>query len=443
MKLFYAKEIKALFDMYLKKESCTTKKSVAELVYNMLLTDLNIMEIYTNDNACIKKHLMFFRDFHTEWQFNYAQIVNILKPSYNQLKKTRKIITLVSTRIYTNMSDKVKHPLYKTYTYKSGNARSGSNNKLLSNSNKKNGYVENNINVAGPYSLKTVRRHRLILESFLGRIIDSEFDVDHMDQLTLNNSIFNLQLLTKYEHKFKTGEFNNNVKNKTKDTQGKPVRRFKLDELDDRIDIKEYESAVMAAKDSNTFSSNIGACIKKPSYTAGGYFWELVEDQNKTNEKWKSLGGISNIPKTSKYKISDKGRVETFNGRITIGSKQKSGYLKITLDKKSYYVHQLVMLAFVGQPPTKSHTVDHKDRKKSNNDLINLRWATPAEQAHNSLAKPIDVYLYGKFYKKYESMKETCASINVHRCTVKEHLTKGTQMVTGYSFKLATKIKPK
>jgi hypothetical protein len=49
---------------------------------------------------------------------------------------------------------------------------------------------------------------------------------------------------------------------------------------------------------------------------------------------------------------------------------------------KKYFVHRLVMDAFVGPCP-EDMTVDHIDRNRHNNALKNLRYATKAEQDEN------------------------------------------------------------
>ena len=49
---------------------------------------------------------------------------------------------------------------------------------------------------------------------------------------------------------------------------------------------------------------------------------------------------------------------------------------------RKYFVHRLVMDAFVGICP-EDMTVDHIDRNRQNNALSNLRYATKAEQDEN------------------------------------------------------------
>ena len=63
--------------------------------------------------------------------------------------------------------------------------------------------------------------------------------------------------------------------------------------------------------------------------------------------------------------------------------KDKDGYLIVKFTKKNYRVHRLVALAFIDNPDDKP-MVDHIDRDKSNNNLINLRWATCSENLINT-----------------------------------------------------------
>jgi hypothetical protein len=67
-------------------------------------------------------------------------------------------------------------------------------------------------------------------------------------------------------------------------------------------------------------------------------------------------------------------------GKLSI----KSGYLEIA----SVSIHRIVATAFLGEPPTKEHVVDHIDTNKQNNRPENLRWLTRLE---NIINNPITV----------------------------------------------------
>jgi hypothetical protein len=55
----------------------------------------------------------------------------------------------------------------------------------------------------------------------------------------------------------------------------------------------------------------------------------------------------------------------------------KTGYLEIA----SVRIHRIVAFAFLGEPPTQEHVVDHIDTNRQNNRPNNLRWVTRLENA--------------------------------------------------------------
>ena len=93
----------------------------------------------------------------------------------------------------------------------------------------------------------------------------------------------------------------------------------------------------------------------------------------KAMEIWKP---IEDLPG---YSVSNKGRVrKDSTGQIMVLSKN-GGYCRITISK---HVHRLVANAFLEKPEDESKCwVDHIDGNRSNNDVSNLRWVTPSENA--------------------------------------------------------------
>nr|DAF50650.1 MAG TPA: homing endonuclease [Siphoviridae sp. ctHAs12] len=90
-------------------------------------------------------------------------------------------------------------------------------------------------------------------------------------------------------------------------------------------------------------------------------------------EIWKP---ISDLPG---YSVSNKGRIrKDSTGQIMVLSKN-GGYCRITI---SHNVHRLVADAFLEKPDDDAKCwVDHTDGNRSNNDVSNLRWVTPSENA--------------------------------------------------------------
>lgn len=114
-------------------------------------------------------------------------------------------------------------------------------------------------------------------------------------------------------------------------------------------------------------------------------------------ENWKDIPEWENY-----YEISDLGRVRskvrigyTFLGRREYGGKvlkpiiASNKYHVVNLTKrdpvyirKQYSIHNLVLMAFIGNRPKGWHGC-HNNGDKSDNRLINLRWATALSNAED------------------------------------------------------------
>lgn len=103
-------------------------------------------------------------------------------------------------------------------------------------------------------------------------------------------------------------------------------------------------------------------------------------------EEWRPCFGFP------RYEISNMGSVRwgcvDSYGRNRVGDAVKArsnwaGYMRVTLfeagSRFDVSVHVLVLEAFVGQRPSGRHQAAHSDGVRSNNALVNLRWATPTE----------------------------------------------------------------
>ena len=88
----------------------------------------------------------------------------------------------------------------------------------------------------------------------------------------------------------------------------------------------------------------------------------------------KSDGSVLRQPKDLKPRYLD--------NNWTFGKADKRGYLCIGGEP----IHRIVAFAYLGNPPTKEHVVDHIDTNRQNNRPENLRWVTRLE---NIILNPI------------------------------------------------------
>ena len=87
-------------------------------------------------------------------------------------------------------------------------------------------------------------------------------------------------------------------------------------------------------------------------------------------------GSVLRHPKTGK-------KPRPTDNKWTFGKyNDKTGYAEIAGER----VHRIVAIAFIGNPPSSQHVVDHIDTNRRNNRPENLRWVTKLE---NILLNPI------------------------------------------------------
>jgi|SRR6185437_4042027 len=120
-----------------------------------------------------------------------------------------------------------------------------------------------------------------------------------------------------------------------------------------------------------------------------------MNNENVSNEKWLPIVGYEGI-----YEISNWGNIRSLD-RVSFGLKRQTvhgraispgvvgkGYWGVNLWKdgkcKKGYLHQMVLLAFVGPRPACMDAC-HNDGDKRNNRLENLRWDTKANNHADKL----------------------------------------------------------
>ena len=112
-------------------------------------------------------------------------------------------------------------------------------------------------------------------------------------------------------------------------------------------------------------------------------------------ERWLPVPGYE-----GRYEISDRGNARSldrvvadgrhYKGKLIVGSFDTDGYRQIGLrasngTRKTWKIHALVLLAFVGPRP-EGYFACHNNGDNTDNRLSNLRWDTAAANAADAIA---------------------------------------------------------
>lgn len=97
------------------------------------------------------------------------------------------------------------------------------------------------------------------------------------------------------------------------------------------------------------------------------------------SELWKDIPGYEGL-----YKISRQGRIKSlYTGKLRAQAMSGKGYKAVSLskigEKKRFYVHRLVAMAFLPTPPEGKCYINHKNLNKTDNRVENLEWVSHKE----------------------------------------------------------------
>jgi len=120
-------------------------------------------------------------------------------------------------------------------------------------------------------------------------------------------------------------------------------------------------------------------------------------------EVWKEVPDYNGV-----YKVSNKGEVicsRKIKDRVLSKRIGKVGYYRVTLHnqgkRKTYFIHQLVAIAFLNHKPNGNVlVVNHKDCNKLNNHVDNLEVVTNRENSNKKHLQSSSKYVGVDFHKK-------------------------------------------
>jgi hypothetical protein len=140
----------------------------------------------------------------------------------------------------------------------------------------------------------------------------------------------------------------------------------------------------------------------------------MTEEEAKT--KWCPVLGYEGL-----YVVSDQGRVRSldrwkpYRGSMRsvagceISPTKVSGYPRVLLWKNGHgrnaFIHRLVAVAFLGEPPTPAHQINHKNGDRADARVVNLEWVTASENLKHSYRelgrKPASNPIFGPANGRY------------------------------------------
>ncbi len=139
-------------------------------------------------------------------------------------------------------------------------------------------------------------------------------------------------------------------------------------------------------------------------------------DDQLIEEQWKDIPGFTGYEASTLGRVRNKG-----NGYVKKPNICNGGYARIVILGKSNYIHRLIALTFIPNPENK-RTVNHINKIRDDNRLINLEWATHKEQNKGRIGKrggrttPIVQYdLQDNFIQEFESIYFASKYLNVNK----------------------------
>lgn len=294
--------------------------------------------------------------------------------------------------------------------------------------------------------------HRLVARAFLGPPPSAAHtQINHINGDPTNNTAINLEYSTpshNMQHRLRTA---------TEIAIGRRMRpvcfRSGAGPWSMFASIKEA-AHVLALNGSNICQSCQGRRKR-----VGGYEFRYAESASGTGEEWRPAQYPGTIQAIPYWMVSSHGRVKTKSGHITYGCLNKAGYFvmskQVTASRRhTLQVHRLVAASFFGLPPTADMHVHHLDGNRANNNVRNLEYATPLQNAQHAIllragckvhrpnaCKPVAARQIGGPWIHFKSAQSAAAYVGVHASAV-SHVCRGRyERAKNWEFKFAAEEK--
>jgi len=307
----------------------------------------------------------------------------------------------------------------------------------------KGGYL--NISLINNIGQKTCKVHRLVALAFIPNY-DNKSDVNHKNKNKVDNTLNNLEWMTRTENNIH-GKLNVIITT----NKNKPINR--IDKKTNEI-LEKYNSIELAAewvfnlgltKTTHNGRNSIGNVITGISKSAYGFRWELENtNQSLENEVWNQVIIKDVIDNDKQYYVSSLGRFKNSSGIIMDNYKvNENGYVRVFIYNKTYALHRLIALAFLENKENKEQ-VNHIDGNKLNNCLNNLEWVTNQEnQIHkfkiglgnNFTRKIVQFDLEMNKIQDFGSIVEASKILNIGKSNIRGVLTNYRKTAGGFIWK--------
>jgi HNH endonuclease len=208
--------------------------------------------------------------------------------------------------------------------------------------------------------------HRLVLFAFEGPPEHDQLTCDHIDQDKQNNHFDNLRWATRKEQAANH-----------KHIKERPNKRRAVVVTSANGKVVNYESSKEAAAAIKPSTCQHRSAISRVStaLAQGKKLWGYTISRSPVdNEQNCQDVPESFVRGTKGVRACPTGRIKRPDGHLTTGWKDKQGYMKMALGRKSYPVHRLIAAAFLDLKDEDS--VTHLNDDKTDNRVENLKIIT-------------------------------------------------------------------